>query len=125
MREKIKSFFTFDRIFLMVIFLVGIITTFSYGVYWDQMLEQDILFSNIKEYACRFGLSDIEWVRTLSEREVPRISESIEKDHGMAMYYPATVVWWINEISPYAANIFWHIYTFILVFMGMSLFVKS
>ena len=70
------------------------------------MLEQDILCSNSKEYACRFGLSDIEWVRTLSEREVPRISESIEKDHGMAMYYPATVVWWINEISPYAANIF-------------------
>lgn len=116
----------YDKIFLIILFLVGLLATFAYGVYFDQSSEQQILFSNIKEYAIQFGAGDSRLVQDMDAAGVIEISESVEKDHGIAPYYPAGIVWYINQVSPYAGSVFWHMYTFVLVFLGMiSLFYLS
>lgn len=117
--NKLKSFFKYDRAFLLVILLIGLLTTFSYGVYFDQVSEQTILFSNIKEYALRLGGADSKLVQDMTAADITEISLDKERDHGIAPYYPAGIVWYINQASPYAGSVFWHIYTFLLVFVGI------
>ncbi len=117
--NKLKSFFKYDRVFLLVILLIGLLTTFSYGVYFDQVSEQTILFSNIKEYVLRFGGTDSKLVQDMTAADITEISLDKERDHGIAPFYPAGIVWYINQASPYAGSIFWHMYTFLMVFVGI------
>lgn len=110
-------------LFLMGILLIGFFTLFSYGAYLDQASEQSILFGNVKEYLIRFAKDTHPLVQELTEQGVVEISVNNDRDHGMAVYYPAFIVWYINKQSPCVGNIFWHTYTFLLVFWGMcSLF---
>lgn len=109
----------FDKLFLLAVLVIGLAVTFSYGVYLDQNSEQTILFSNIKEYLLQFGAEDSALVQDMTAAGVTEISKSIERDHGIAAYYPASIVWFINQASPYAGSIFWHAYTFVLVFLGI------
>lgn len=109
-------------LFLAGILLVGILTLLPYGCYMDQDSEQSILFANIKEYLLHLP-GDARALQELSDSPVPEISVNIDRDHGMAVYYPALPVWYINRLSPYWGSVFWHMYTFLLVFWGMcSLF---
>lgn len=117
--NKLKSFFKYDRVFLLAILLIGLMTAFSYGVYFDQVSEQTILFSNIKEYALRLGGEDSKLVQDMNKAGIIEISQDKERDHGIAAYYPAGIVWLLNQVSPYAGSVFWHMYTFLLVFLGI------
>ena len=117
MKQKLHVYF------LGAILLVGLLTIFSYGCYLDEISEQEIAFANIKEYLIRFGLEDTQLVQDLTEFGVVEISVNKEMDHGMAVYYPAFPVWYINQVSPYWGSVFWHVYTFLIAFWGMcSLF---
>lgn len=110
-------------LFLAGILLVGILTLLPYGFYLDQDLEQQVLYSNIKEYLLHLPGDGSEALQELMDSTVPEISVSADKYRGMAIYYPAFLVWYINKLSPYWGNVFWHLYTFLLVFWGMcSLF---
>lgn len=110
-------------LFLAGILLVGILTLLPYGFYLDQDLEQQVLYSNIKEYLLHLPGDGSEAQQELMDSTVPEISVSADKYRGMAVYYPAFLVWYINKLSPYWGSVFWHLYTFLLVFWGMcSLF---
>ena len=73
-------------ILMIVMFCAGLSVTFSYGQPWDERVEVGILVSNIREYAAQTGLEE-RGAAFFSEYQVPKISEYIEKDHGMAAYY--------------------------------------
>lgn len=119
--EKRKSV-----LFLAGVFLIGIITLLPYGAHLDQFSEQKILYSNIKEYLLHLPGDTPELVQDLEKYGIVEISIDEDRDHGMAAYYLAFPVWYINQSSGYAGNIFWHAYTFMLVFWGMcSLFFLS
>lgn len=110
-------------LFLIGILLVGIFTLLPYGFYLDQTSEQRILFANIKEYLLYLPGDASGLIQDFTDFQVLEISIDEDRDHGMAVYYPAFPVWYINQVSPYAGSIFWHAYTFLLVFWGMcSLF---
>jgi len=110
-------------LFLTVVFLAGFLTLFPYGAHLDQRSEQRILFANIKEYLLHLPGDTPQLVQELTDYGVIEISVDEDRDHGMSAYYPAFGVWYINQISPFAGSIFWHAYTFLLVFWGMcSLF---
>lgn len=112
-----------STLFLVGILLVGLLTLLPYGSYLDQTSEQRILFANIKEYLLHMPGETPELVQELTDFQVLEISIDEDRDHGMAVFYPAFPVWYINQVSPYAGSIFWHGYTFLLVFWGMcSLF---
>lgn len=106
----------YNRIFLILLFIIGLLATFSYGSYLDQGSEQDILFSNIKEYMKHIpGESALE--REFNVANIIEISNSIEKDHGIAAYYPVSLgVWYLNSHNAYMSNILWHLYTYIFIF---------
>ncbi len=91
---------------MAVALLVGVGVSGQYGTYYDQYIEEGICMMNISEYANR--LLGTDW---------PTISESVEKDHGVALYYPLGALCMIigqNEIT----SLLWHCYTFLLFFGG-------
>ena len=104
---------------LLIMFAVGIATTFSYGMAWDEGLEKEILLSNIREYAALFHQEhkvDI----LIKSALVGKISESVERDHGMAAYYPFFPVYAAISSQPLASMYAWHIYTFCIFFIGVA-----
>lgn len=65
-------------------------------------------------------------MQSMDAADIVRISESVDKDHGVAPFYAAGIVWYINQFFTRAGSFFWHIYTFLLVFMGIcSLYFLS
>lgn len=111
-------------IFLAVLFLVGLLTLWPYGAHLDQISEQKILYANMEEYLLHLPGEAPSLCREIEEYGVQKISVHEDRDHGMATYYLAFPVWYISQVSGYAGNLFWHTYTFLLVFWGMcSLFL--
>ena len=109
----------YGAVFLTSIFIIGLLTVFPYGAHLDQTSEQAILYSNVKEYAGLFGASNPLY-RELDSAGVIDITQSIEKDHGMAVYYPMAWIFFVNRISPFAGNILWHGYIYVLSFCGTA-----
>lgn len=114
---------------IMTAFLAGLILfgflfcSFSYGINLDQRSEQNILFSNIKSYLKILHLENKQLYTNLEQQGIVCIEESIEKDHGMAIFYPAFFVYYINITSPYTGMLFWQNYIFLIYSVGLvSLF---
>lgn len=104
-----------NRLFLLTLFVVGFLATFSYGAYLDQDSEQQILFSNIKEYLSRLPFR-LQIEQELSDAGIIEISASVDRDHGIATYYPVFPIWYVNKLSTYWGNIIWHVYTYCFVY---------
>lgn len=105
----------YDKLFLLVLFIIGLITSFSYGAYFDQNNEQVILFSNIKEYLGHLPF-DTRLEQEFSDAGIVEISANIERDHGISAYYPVFGIWYLNQGYSYLASTIWHVYTFLFVF---------
>ncbi|MCI9141741.1 MAG: hypothetical protein HFH87_03845 [Lachnospiraceae bacterium] len=105
-------------IFLACIFVIGLLAVFPYGAHLDQTSEQEILYSNIKVYARLLGGNNTLY-QNLDAADITDITESIEKDHGMAVFYPMAWIFVLNKISSYAGNIIWHGYIYMLSFCGI------
>lgn len=73
-------------LFFMLLTLVGLWTVDDYTGSYDEIAEQAILSSNMKEYALALEKRGISWNTWLESHAVP-ISQSIEKDHGISGYY--------------------------------------
>ena len=114
---------------ILTAFIAGLILfgflfcSFSYGINLDQRSEQNILFSNIKSYLKILHLENKQLYTNLEQQGIVCIEESIEKDHGMAIFYPAFFVYYINLTSPYTGMLFWQNYIFLIYSVGLvSLF---
>ena len=107
----------YDRIFLLLLFVIGFLATFSYGAYLDQGSEQDILFYNIKEYMIHIP-AESALEQEFNVANIVEISNSVERDHGIAAYYPISLsMWYLNSHNAYMGNVLWHLYTYIFVFL--------
>ncbi len=100
------------------IFVAYIVMSIGYGDYLDRSGERDILYSNVKEYAERLLGEDCEVAVKLDERGIINISESIEKDHGIAVYYPVWFLIYLEEYSMHSANVVWYTYTALIFCIG-------
>ena len=85
----------------------------------DQTAEQEILYSNVKVYLRYLVGEESSFYRELELHGIDDITDSIERDHGMSVYYPVCGVFYLNQISPYAGNIVWHTYIYLLTFCGV------
>lgn len=105
-------------LFFLAILLTGIVTTGAYGRAWDDSGEMNILRMALKEYASLLPW-DTPYSEMLMESPLPRISESIERDHGICMYYP--LFWAVcNESMPYQTlTQIWRIHTWIIFTAGL------
>ena len=103
-------------VFFAVLFIIGISNTADYGRPIDESVENDILLSNIKEYGLVFGRA----VQGEAFEGIARISNSIEKDHGIAGYYlfsPILIAW---KENPVLVMNLWHLYTYVFWFLGVA-----
>ena len=91
-----------------LLLIAGALAGFSYGMIADENSEYRILKANAAEYACRL-LGEEHSVSRALLKDAPRISQSIERDHGIAAYYPflpAGVL--LGGISRRAMMLGWH-----------------
>ena len=85
-------------LFLSLIFVIGFATSFGYGSYLDEKSEKEILYSNILEYTNRIAPNSA-LAKDLNASGIIPISESIEKDHGTALYYPIAFIYQIEKTN--------------------------
>lgn len=114
---------------IMTAFLAGLILfgflfcSFSYGINLDQRSEQKILFSNIKSYLKIFGQENGSLYSELELQGILCIEDNIDRYNGMAVFYPAFPVYFINKTSPYIGMLVWQSYIFLIYSLGLvSLF---
>ena len=89
-----KKRYTILGIFVAM-FLFGAFFLRETGVYFDEHSEEEILYMNILQYGETLRISKIEnWFE--GKDEYQPICESIEKDHGSALYYLCGLL----QISP-------------------------
>lgn len=104
-------------IVLIVMAAAGLAVTDGYGVHLDEAIELSILNSNIKEYSCYIPGKLGDKIANAA-RGVERISESDEKDHGIAAYYGYVFVRKLAQREPYQTLAF-HMYTFCIFMLGV------
>lgn len=96
----------FVALVLFAAFVIGFVVSLDYGSYCDHPIEENICMMNVAEYTNRFLHTDF-----------PTMAESVEKDHGVAVYYPLGVLCLQRGQTSFTSDI-WHYYTFVLFFCG-------
>lgn len=105
-------------LFFLLILALGFATTASYGHAWDDGGEMNILRMALKEYACILPFES-DFQQTLLAMDLPRISESIERDHGICVYYP--LFWAVGNpgLSQSTLLLIWRCYTWTVFTAGL------
>lgn len=105
-------------LFFVLLTLVGLWTVDDYTGSYDEIAEQAILSSNMKEYAITLEKLGIEWKTWLAYDVVP-ISQSIEKDHGISGYYPYALVFPQVEHNEFLRYTLWSAWTWLWFMAGV------
>ena len=107
-------------LFFAVLFIFGLFFIGDIGFYNDEGSEQTILKNNIYEYARQFGNNDL--TLYFQEKNFTPISMSVERDHGVAPYYFFAPFLTLDKVSTNLLSNAWHLYTFVLFFLGVICF---
>ena len=112
-------------LFMILITLIGLWTIGDYTGSYDEIAEQAILASNMKEYAVRLqkiGVCSEYWTNA----PVQPISQSVEKDHGISAYYLFGVLFPLLENNEWLRYTLWSVFTWLWFMMGVwSLYAIS
>lgn len=106
----------------VLLFFFGFENTDDYGRPWDEKNEITILLANAKEYAQAPFFRHLFINFQSIPEDIPFISESIEKDHGVAAYYGYLPIYWRVQDSTTAISYSWHLYTYIVWFLSVIFF---
>ena len=104
----------FTCLFFLGLLALGLYTSMDYGQPWDEPWEQDILRMNLNEYSAYFQIKT--HLPLVSDIEKPlsgRISDSIERDHGLSAYYPAFLLVTAGGLSADTRMVLWHMVTWL------------
>lgn len=104
-------------IFFAFILLIGFCNYKSYGISWDEYLENNILQSNVASYVDKFAGG--EGLSSLDLTQSPQISTYNERDHGQSMYYLFSPVNFIFKDDINTIYTLKHLYTFLIFFGGL------
>lgn len=102
-------------LFAMAVF--GFAVSGGYGTPLDEDIEVSILTSNIKEYAMHIPGALGDKLENKFSYVTP-ISQSEEKDHGIAAYYPYAPLHILAGSHKLQRNL-WHAYTFVIFMAGV------
>ncbi len=103
--------------FFAALILIGLATAMDYGVNWDELGEIGILRMALMEYARLIPL-DTPYKQSLEAMQVTPISQSIERDHGICLYYP--VFWAVcrTDWTPAQVARIWRAQTWLIFMAG-------
>lgn len=103
--------------FFIVLTLVGLWMGTDYGVPWDERDEQKILVFNLYEYSYRLLGKDSAVVQFATEMGAAPISASIERDHGVAPFYPLAPIFFLKD--GFLMTQIWHAYIWLIFMIGV------
>ena len=101
-------------VFFAAFLALGLVTAGDYGPTWDEPTEMDILRMNLWEYARTLGLDESRFEALaaiddpLNSDPLCPISQSIERDHGAALFYPLAGVVMDPALSEGNRSLLWH-----------------
>jgi len=104
-------------LFFLALLLIGFATVGSYGRAWDEPSEMNILLMALKEYDALLPF-DTPYSSYLQNPDILRISESVERDHGICLYYPLFWAFASDAFSTQQLAVIWRCHTW-------SIFVLS
>ena len=99
--------------YFLAAFVFGLILIRGYGVYWDYEDEVSILWWNMHEFAVNLCGENSWLAGKFSHLIVPSLEQ--EKDHGIAIYYPAAP--FLYKAFGYWRYFVWRISVFIVFFL--------
>ena len=111
-------------LFFAAFALLGLLTAAQYGPTWDEMDEMDILRMNLWEYARIFRLDETAFEKraaaedTLTISTLTPISQSIEQDHGIALFYPLGAFVMNENLSGETLSAIWHMGCWLVFTLG-------
>jgi len=120
---------TFPRwiaaVFFAAFLLLGLLTAGDYGTPWDEPDEMDILRMNLWEYTRAFGGDESAFERRAQQFDpqvtinaLTPISESIEQDHGVCLFYPLAGVVMDETITESQRAEIWHMWCWVIFTLG-------
>lgn len=104
-------------VFFVILTLVGLWMGTDYGVPWDERDEQKILVFNLYEYAYQLLGKDSAVVRIAADMGAAPISGSIERDHGVAPFYPLAPIFFLQDAR--LMTQVWHAYIWLIFMLGV------
>ncbi len=119
-KEKLSNRKNFCFLAFFIMFMIGALNLKSTGVYNDEKIEQRILRMNIREYV-EFISPYNDLVEYYKEKGVGRISQDLDRDHGVAPYLIFAPLLALENVSGQLLSFLWHFYTYILFFTGIIL----
>lgn len=102
--------------FFAVLMLIGLLTLCDYSASYDELPQQAILRSNAKEYALALQKAGINCPAWLALEDAA-ISESVERDHGIApmyLYLP-----FLTTASQHTASTLWSLIVWLWFMAGL------
>ena len=105
-------------LFFLLLLLIGFATVGSYGRAWDEPSEMKILRMALKEYDALLPF-DTPYSAFLQNADIPRISESVEKDHGICLYYPLFWAFGTDAFSVQQLAVIWRCHTWGIFVLGL------
>lgn len=105
-------------LFFAALLLTGLVTVGSYGRAWDEPSEMRILRMALKEYDALLPF-DTPYSGYLQALEYPRISESVERDHGICMYYPLFWAFASDHLDTVQLAQIWRSHTWCIFVVGL------
>lgn len=131
MNSSIKSepsrSFTIGKVSVCVFFafflILGFLSMEGYGQPWDEQDEMDILRMNLWEYTRALGMDESAFVSRaqsadLTINALTPISQSIEQDHGISVFYPMAGVVMNGSMPEHTRMILWHMYCWAIFTLG-------
>jgi len=104
-------------LFFLALLLIGLATGMDYGTPWDETGEMNILRMALMEYAQLIPL-DTPYSQALTAMQVQPISLSVERDHGICLYYPLFFAVCNPAMTPHALSALWRALTWLIFVAG-------
>lgn len=122
MLEKInkKSKLIVAVLFILMT-LLGLLVTPSYGMPWDELLEIRTLGSSVREYVGLFKGEENEPGRSATGIELTDVRDNPDIDHGQSVYYPLSPILFADLGTQGARTLMlaFHAYTFLIFMAGV------
>ncbi|MBQ3274844.1 glycosyltransferase family 39 protein [Candidatus Saccharibacteria bacterium] len=126
MKKQELNFFQKHRgklltlLFFLILFCFGLHFIPRVNGNFDENTEQNILLSNIKDYAEAFHIDEV--ASAIHDKQILAISVDPNRDHGIAPYYLFTPILILKGKYPHITSVLWHFYTYCLAFLGVIFF---
>lgn len=106
-------------IFFAILTVIGLMTVTDYTGSYDELVQQNQLMVNLREYALLMQKAGIRWYIALN-LDVPRIDDFVNRDYGMASMYVCAPFLGLMTHSQAFTSTLWGVVTWLWFMAGVA-----